>query len=227
MSVAFQFTARTGIGVQVLSLTPGAVDVLITLSSAGYTSPELPPGHNRTWTKDDLATASSSASGLYSEIQWMDGVWETLGNVVLDPLSGGILSVPTVEAILGRGVVVDEYDTSPMTTKNILDTTHAFMGEPSAVPGGAGGDRIGALGAGSRRGAAGRGLGEPMARDAAGRRDAVGVDGEFHHPRLRGVIAAIVVGIVADGLQHHPPQHPVARRHLGRLRRHRHQHVHV
>ena len=138
LSVAFQFTARTGIGVQVLSLTPGAVDVLITLSSAGYTSPELPPGHNRTWTKDDLATASSSASGLYSEIQWMDGVWETLGNVVLDPLSGGILSVPTVEAILGRGVVVDEYDTSPMTTKNILDTTHAFTGEPSAVPGGAG-----------------------------------------------------------------------------------------
>ena len=33
---------------------------------------------------------------------------------------------------------MDEYDTSPMTTKNILDTSHAFTGEPSAVPGGAG-----------------------------------------------------------------------------------------
>ena len=62
-------------------------------------------------------------------------------------------------------------------------------------------------------------------RAAAGR-DAIGVDGVFHHARLGGVIAAIIVGIVADGLQHHPPQHPVARRHLGRLRRHRHQRVH-
>jgi hypothetical protein len=52
------------------------------------------------------------------------------------------------------------------------------------------------------------------------------VDGVFHRARLRGVIAAIVVGIVADGLEHHPPQHPVARRHLGRLRRHRHQRIH-
>ena len=36
------------------------------------------------------------------------------------------------------------------------------------------------------------------------------------------VVAAIVVGIVADGLDHDPPQHPVARGHLGRLRGHRH-----
>ena len=61
---------------------------------------------------------------------------------------------------------------------------------------------------------------------AAGAGEAIGGDGVFHHPRLAGVVAVVVIGIVADGLDHAPPQQPVARGHRGRLRGHRHQRIH-
>ena len=47
----------------------------------------------------------------------------------------------------------------------------------------------------------------------------------FHPSAAAKCNCPIVVGIIADGFQHHPPEHPVARRHRGRLRGHRHQHV--
>ena len=41
-----------------------------------------------------------------------------------------------------------------------------------------------------------------------------------------GVVAVVPVRIVAHRVGDHPPHHPVAARHRGRLRRHRHQRVH-
>ena len=64
-----------------------------------------------------------------------------------------------------------------------------------------------------------------------GQRAADGGDAEEHigHAeglRLLGVVAALPRRIVAHGVDDHAPHHPVAARHLGGLRGHRHQRIH-
>src|SRR5262249_44034776 len=53
VQVSFQFTCRTGVGVQVVG-AGDHVDLMISLNSVGYHAPPLPTRHTDTWTQDRI-----------------------------------------------------------------------------------------------------------------------------------------------------------------------------
>jgi hypothetical protein len=130
LSVSFQFTVRSGCAVQVISRAADSVDVLIALNSAGYTSPDLPTRNERTWTRDDIAQLDPNAGDWYLKAE----VWSAIVHL----LGLGAILTPVVGAILARGIKTDQYDTSKMTSVNILDASRAVTAFADNIPSGQG-----------------------------------------------------------------------------------------
>jgi hypothetical protein len=97
VQVSFQFTCRTGVGIEVVGLADH-VDVLISLNSVGYQAPPLPPRQTDTWTKDRLQAIDSGSSDLIT--------FEQIASVLqISPVSTVV-----AEHALAHGVETDLYD---------------------------------------------------------------------------------------------------------------------
>jgi|GEM_PF-4551365 len=127
LAVSFQFTVRSGCAVQVIS--SDSVDVFVALSSAGYTPPPLPKRNDQKWHKDELRNLDPEAASAYTDAEWISALYQ-----LLNPL-GSILNIPTAEKILSKGIKTDEYDTSGLTSVNILDANHAVSAPANNIPG--------------------------------------------------------------------------------------------
>jgi hypothetical protein len=136
--VSYQFTIRKGIGVELISNAAGQIDLLVSLSHAGYTSPPLPTRSDITYSKDDLAKLDPAGGSGYTKVEWAVGLWDATLNVIANPLSGGILALPVVEGILGRGIKTDTYDMGPVMGVNTLDVSHYATANASDIPQGQG-----------------------------------------------------------------------------------------
>jgi len=109
VQVSFQFTHRTGVGVQVVG-ADDHVDLLISLNSVGYQAPALPARQTDTWTKDRLNAIDGGAANLLSFEQIA-----SLFNV--NPVSTVI-----AEHALAHGIETDKYDVPDV---NVMDRSHA------------------------------------------------------------------------------------------------------
>ena len=122
VQVSFQFTCRTGVGVTVLPVHtllhthPGPpvaddhVDLLISLNSADYQAPKLPPRQTDTWDKDRL----NSIAGGDGDIVTFEQVASIF---TISPVS-----LVVAELALAHGVDTDKYDVPDV---NALDRSHA------------------------------------------------------------------------------------------------------
>jgi hypothetical protein len=100
--------------------------VVIKFDQGAYRRSNLPPRHERTWTREDLGHLDKDAESSYFEAEAVSGAI----HVVL----GDEIGAAVVEAILERGILTDEYDTSAMTGTNILDASKAFTALASDIP---------------------------------------------------------------------------------------------
>ncbi|UQX87623.1 hypothetical protein M6D93_15125 [Jatrophihabitans telluris] len=97
VEVSFQFTCRTGIGVEVIPQTDH-VELLISLNSVPYTAPPLPPRQTEVWDKDRLNDESAGAGDVIT--------LEQLSSLLtLNPLK-----VTTAELALAHGIETDRYE---------------------------------------------------------------------------------------------------------------------
>jgi hypothetical protein len=126
LAVAFQFTVRQGCTVQVRPGADASIVVVIKFDQGAYRRSNLPPRHERTWTREDLGHLDKDAESSYFEAEAVSGAI----HVVL----GDEIGAAVVEAILERGILTDEYDTSAMTGTNILDASKAFTALASDIP---------------------------------------------------------------------------------------------
>jgi hypothetical protein len=115
IQASFQFTCRSGVGVEVVE-ADGGVDILVSLNSVGYSAPALPPHQDRNISVDQL-------KGL--------GYLEMVAS-----LFDGLLGFIDSEQALARGVDTDLYTVPDV---DILDRSHAIPFTPVAnIPGGQG-----------------------------------------------------------------------------------------
>jgi hypothetical protein len=110
VQVSFQFTCRTGVGVQVLGLDDH-VDLLISLNSVGYQAPPLPPRQTDTWNKDRLNSIDGGAADLLS--------FEQIASL----FQGSPVSTVVAEAALAHGIETDKYDVPDV---DVMDHSHAL-----------------------------------------------------------------------------------------------------
>lgn len=115
LQISYQFTVRTGCAVEITSTEPDTIDVFIAFGHG--VSPPLPPGNERTWSKDELAAIDSDATTAFLGVDLISGLIQALK---LNPIGIGV-----VEEILSRGIKTYEYDTGPLRSVNILDHNHA------------------------------------------------------------------------------------------------------
>jgi len=119
IQVSFQFTCRSGVGVEVVP-ADGGVDVLVSLNSAGYTAPPLPTRHTRTVTKDQLGD---------------DGELITLEQIT-SLFQINLIDTVNEEQALHHGIDTDQYAVPDV---NILDRSHAVPFVPvGSIPAGQG-----------------------------------------------------------------------------------------
>jgi hypothetical protein len=119
IQVSYQFTCRSGVGVQVLAADNG-VDIVVSLNSAGYTAPALPSRQTRVVTKDQL--------GDDGEIITLEQITSLLQVDVIDTV--------IQERALAHGIETDHYDVQDV---NVLDRSHAVpFVAISDIPGGQG-----------------------------------------------------------------------------------------
>jgi hypothetical protein len=120
IEVSFQFTCRTGVGVQVVAAEDG-VDIMVVLNSAGYVAPPLPPHQDVFFNKDQLAQAS--------DLITFEQVASILTNI--DPVS-----TINAEQALAKGIKSDRYDVPGV---NALDRSHMVpFVDISQIPAGQG-----------------------------------------------------------------------------------------
>ncbi len=103
IQVRFQFTCRSGVGVQVVGADDG-VNLIVTLNSAGYSPPALPTRQTVTKTKDQLG----GDGDLITYEQWIEPFTAFLGAV-------------NAEHALAHGIDTDTYDVPDV---NVLDQAH-------------------------------------------------------------------------------------------------------
>jgi hypothetical protein len=131
LHVSFQFTARSGCAVQVSSSSPDTVDVLISLSDAGYTPPPLPHRNEHNWKRDEVFAMGK-------EYGWAFEALES-GSPLLASFLGIVpgINAAIARGILERGIRSDVYD--PLPGVDINDAQHAVTRTPpEEVPAGAG-----------------------------------------------------------------------------------------
>ena len=109
VQVSFQFTCRTGVGVQVVG-ADDHVDLLISLNSVGYQAPPLPPRRTDTWNKDRLNAIDGGAADLLS--------FEQIASL----FQGSPVSAIVAEAALAHGIETDKYDVPDV---DVMDRSHA------------------------------------------------------------------------------------------------------
>jgi hypothetical protein len=109
VQVGFQFTCRTGVGVQVVG-ADDHVDLLISLNSVGYQAPKLPPRRTDTWDKDRLNAIDGGAADLLS--------FEQIASLfTVSPVSKAV-----AEIALAHGIETDKYDVPDV---DVMDRSHA------------------------------------------------------------------------------------------------------
>ncbi len=129
LTVAFQFTVRSGCSVEIRSDGQDAVDVVIKLNQDGYVAPQLPKRSTRNWTRQQLGEMDpAAADGYFSAETWSDifHVWL--------PQLGGPAGAAIATAILEQGILTDEYDTSELVGLNMQDASHAISAPASNIP---------------------------------------------------------------------------------------------
>lgn len=115
VQVGFQFTCRTGVGVQVVG-ADDHVDLLISLNSAGYHAPPLPPRQTDVWNKDRLNSIDGGAADLLS--------FEQIASL----FEGSPVSKVVAEYALAHGIETDKYDVPDV---NVMDRSHAVPFVPA------------------------------------------------------------------------------------------------
>jgi hypothetical protein len=115
--------------VQVTASGPDAIAIVIRLNQDGYTPPPLPKRSDRTWTRDELGNLDPAAADAYiSAEEWSAGIH------ALIPQLGGLLGAAVATGILEQGILTDEYDTSALTSLNMLDASHAVWALANNLP---------------------------------------------------------------------------------------------
>jgi len=127
LGVAFQFTVRRGCTVVVGPGDGDSIHVVITMTSDDYRPPPLPRRRERTWSVDELRAIKKEAADAIRIAQVVSA-----GIQLVNPV-GGIIGAAEAVAILDRGVVTDEYDTSALFATNILDAGQAIAGAASTI----------------------------------------------------------------------------------------------
>jgi hypothetical protein len=97
VEVSYQFTCRTGIGVDVLGET-GHVELLTSLNSVPYIAPPLPPRQAEVWDKDRL-NSEASGSGDVITLEQLTSL------LTLNPAKA-----TNAELALAHGIETDRYD---------------------------------------------------------------------------------------------------------------------
>jgi hypothetical protein len=129
LQVSYQFTCRTGVGVQVLG-QDDHVDVLVVLNSAGYHAPPLPPRQSDVWTKDRLDGIDSASADLIT----FEQAASLLTLFTVPPF--GEIDLANAESALADGIITDSYDVPDV---DALDRSHAVPFVPlNQIPAGAG-----------------------------------------------------------------------------------------
>lgn len=105
IQVSFQFTCRSGVGIEVINVDDG-VNLVVTLNSAGYSAPALPPDQTVMLGKDQLGPGGA----LIDFEQWIGAI------ATLNPVS-----FLNYEQALARGVESDTYQVPAVT---VLDRSH-------------------------------------------------------------------------------------------------------
>ena len=119
IQVSFQFTCRSGVGVQVVS-AEGGVDVLLVLNSVDYAAPPLPPRQTVSYNKDQLGVASDLIT------------FEQIVSI----FSVSPISIADAEQALARGIETDSYQVGDV---DLLDRSHMLPFVPiDNIPGGQG-----------------------------------------------------------------------------------------
>jgi hypothetical protein len=131
VEVSFQFTCRSGVGVQVVGLDDH-VDVLVSLNSATYQAPPLPPHHTDMWTKDRLKALDPDPARLIT----FDQIASILTLPIFRPPGFGLIDLANAEQALARGVETEHYDVPDV---DALDRSHAVPFVPvTQIPASAG-----------------------------------------------------------------------------------------
>jgi hypothetical protein len=126
LGVAFQFTVRRGCTVEVGPGDGDSINVVITMTSDDYRPPPLPSRHERTWSIDELRAIKKEAADAIRIAQVVSA-----GIQLISP--SGLIGAAETVAILDRGIVTDEYDTSALLATNILDAGQAIVGAASSI----------------------------------------------------------------------------------------------
>ena len=114
LQVSFQFTCRSGVGVQVIG-AGDHVDVLIALNSSGYQAPRLPPRQPDIWTKERLDAIDTASADLIT--------YEQVASVLtLFASPFGPISLANAEHALAHGIETDKYDVPDV---DVLDRSRA------------------------------------------------------------------------------------------------------
>ena len=117
MEVSFQFTCRSGVGVQVIG-QDDHVDLLVLLNSTTYQAPPLPPRQTDMWPKDRLNALDPAAAQLIT----FDQIASMLTLPIFRPPGFGLIDLANAEQALALGVETEHYDIPEV---NALDRTHA------------------------------------------------------------------------------------------------------
>jgi len=136
--VSFQFTVRTGCGVQVTSSGPDSVDIIITMDSESYKPPTPLNRRERTWTRDELVELDPSANDGYLDALKLSAVIQATGFTTHSGIPGGALGFAEAFAVLGRGIKTDEYDIDEIRNVNLLDASRAVTASGDSIPPGQG-----------------------------------------------------------------------------------------
>ncbi len=129
LAVAFQFTVRSGCTVQVTSGAEDTINIVIKLSQDVYMPPPLPTRKEHTWSREELGTLNKDAANGYISAE----LWSAAIHVLIPEL-GGALGAAVATGILEQGIKTDEYDTSGLTSVNILDASHAVSALANNIP---------------------------------------------------------------------------------------------
>jgi hypothetical protein len=104
IQVSFQFTCRSGVGVEVVAAEDG-VDLMVVLNDVGYTAPLLPQRQSVTLMKDQLAQASDLVT------------FEQIASI----FQVDLVAVVNAEQALARGIETDSYEVPDV---DVLDQSH-------------------------------------------------------------------------------------------------------
>jgi hypothetical protein len=97
VEVSFQFTCRTGVGVEVLG-NVDHVDLLISLNSLNYTPPPLPTRQTEVWDKDRLNAEQSGSGAVITAEQFFS------------LFTANPAETASAEAALAHGIETDRYE---------------------------------------------------------------------------------------------------------------------